>query len=38
LGAGRPLFKDLAKPLQLTLTSSESFADDTVINVYRPAE
>ncbi|HEY3748287.1 MAG TPA: dihydrofolate reductase family protein [Pseudonocardiaceae bacterium] len=36
LGAGRPLFKDLAKPLQLTLTSSESFADDTVINVYRP--
>ncbi|HEX5406953.1 MAG TPA: dihydrofolate reductase family protein [Pseudonocardiaceae bacterium] len=38
LGAGRPVFKDLPKPLSLTLVSSESFADNTVISVYRPAE
>jgi hypothetical protein len=33
---GRPLFHDLPEPLSLSLVSSESFADDAVINVHRP--
>ncbi len=36
LGNGLPLFKDLAKPLQLDLAEAKSFPDGTVIHVYRP--
>jgi dihydrofolate reductase len=36
LGNGLPLFKDLAKPLQVDLTEAKSFPDGTVIHVYRP--
>jgi dihydrofolate reductase len=36
LGSGRPLFKDLAKPLRVDLTEAKSFPDGTVIHVYRP--
>src|SRR5579862_2084716 len=36
LGAGLPLFKDLAKPLRMDLTEARSFPDGTVIHVYRP--
>lgn len=36
LGNGLPLFKDLAKPLRVDLAEARSFADGTVIHVYRP--
>jgi dihydrofolate reductase len=36
LGNGRPLFKDLAKPLRVDLTEAKSFPDGTVIHVYQP--
>ena len=36
LGDGRPLFKDLAKPLRVDLAEARSFPDGTVIHVYRP--
>jgi dihydrofolate reductase len=35
-GGGLPLFKDLAAPLLLTLTSAATYADGTAIHVYRP--
>ena len=36
LGGGRPLFKDLAKPLRVNLAEARSFPDGTVIHVYQP--
>ncbi len=36
LGGGKPLFKDLAKPLRVDLAEAKSFPDGTVIHVYRP--
>jgi dihydrofolate reductase len=36
LGSGKPLFKDLAKPLRMDLAEARSFPDGTVIHVYRP--
>jgi dihydrofolate reductase len=38
LGNGLPLFKDLARPLRVTLHESRSFPDGTLINVYRPTK
>jgi dihydrofolate reductase len=35
LGSGLPLFKDLAKPLEVDLAEAKSFPDGTVIHVYR---
>jgi dihydrofolate reductase len=36
LGGGKPLFKDLAKPLRVNLAEAKNFPDGTVIHVYRP--
>src|SRR5215469_14668805 len=36
LGAGLPLFKDLAKPLRVDLTEARSFPDGTAIRLCRP--
>ena len=36
LGAGLPLFKDLAKPLRVDLAEAATFPDGTAIHVYRP--
>jgi dihydrofolate reductase len=36
LGAGLPLFKDLAKPLRVNLTEAKTFPDGTAIHVYQP--
>ena len=36
LGGGRPLFKDLAKPLRVNLAEARGFPDGTVIHVYQP--
>jgi dihydrofolate reductase len=36
LGAGLPLFKDLARPLRVNLTEARSFPDGTAIHVYQP--
>jgi dihydrofolate reductase len=36
LGRGLPLFKDLAKPLPLSLVSATTYPDGTAIHVYRP--
>jgi len=36
LGAGLPLFKDLAAPLQLELVESATYAGGLAIHVYRP--
>jgi RibD C-terminal domain len=36
LGGGKPLFKDLARPLRVNLAEARSFADGTVIHVYQP--
>lgn len=36
LGNGLPLFKDLAKPLQVDLAEAKSFPDGTIIHVYQP--
>jgi dihydrofolate reductase len=36
LGDGKPLFKDLAKPLRVNLAEARSFPDGTVIHVYQP--
>ena len=36
LGAGLPLFKDLAKPLRVDLAEAAIFPDGTAIHVYRP--
>ena len=38
LGAGLPLFADLAEPLQLTLASTTEFASGTVMHVYHAAK
>ena len=38
LGAGLPLFKDLAKPLRVDLAEARSFPDGTAIHVYRPVK
>jgi len=37
LGAGLPLFKDLAHPIQLRLVSAETFATGEALHVYAPA-
>jgi dihydrofolate reductase len=37
IGNGLPLFKDLPRPMQLSVLSSEHFPDGTVITVYQPA-
>lgn len=36
LGAGLPLFKDLARPLRVDLAEAAAFPDGTAIHVYRP--
>jgi hypothetical protein len=36
LGAGLPLFKDLAQALQLELVEATTFATGLAIHVYRP--
>jgi dihydrofolate reductase len=36
LGHGLPMFKDLAKPLPLSLVSATTYLDGTAIHVYRP--
>lgn len=36
LGAGKPLFANLAKPLPLDLVEAKSFPGGTAIHVYRP--
>ena len=36
LGAGLPLFKDLARPLRVDLAEAATFPDGTAIHVYRP--
>jgi dihydrofolate reductase len=36
LGGGLPLFKDLTRPLPLTLVSATTYPDGTAIHVYRP--
>jgi dihydrofolate reductase len=36
LGSGKPLFKDLAKPLRVNLAEARTFPDGTVIHVYQP--
>ncbi len=36
LGSGKPLFKDLPKPLRVDLAEAEHFPDGTAIHVYRP--
>ena len=38
LGGGRPLFKDLTKPLRVDLTEASTFPDGTAIHVYRPVK
>jgi dihydrofolate reductase len=36
LGAGLPLFADLARPLRVSLTEAQTFPDGTAIHVYQP--
>jgi hypothetical protein len=36
LGHGLALFKDLAKPLPLSLVAATTYPDGTAIHVYRP--
>jgi dihydrofolate reductase len=38
LGGGKPLFKNLARPLRVDLAESTAFPDGTAIHVYRPAK
>lgn len=38
LGAGLPLFKDLAQPLRLELVEVETYDTGAVLQIYRPAQ
>lgn len=38
LGGGKPLFKNLARPLRVDLAEAAAFPDGTAIHVYRPAK